>query len=433
MLLKIVHHLSLPLALIFGLLSCTSRIEERIPDERTVRFPNSMALEGDVLVVNATNADGKYNYGRLITLDAKAIKTLTGADAKSLPWSKVVTSDALAPLDVGAVVMTKGAITFTDRRHGKLFSVPIEKLLASKDPFVEVQKISGAESLSFFEDGPEQDINGLTIIKTGDDEDIFLASSLSSDALELVRLTKNPQLSLKKVKHLSGLDLLKLKIDAKDLEKHVRKYKKDQKPRVITKAMFATSIGDEASKVYLLLELHRQKNLFAKSPRALFLVSIKVSDLLADAPITKVDVLDLKKSFNIHGGRDLFIDETAGLALVLATNPSGLFKIDLKNKSILETASTCSDAAGIAVNKDLDLVVIPCSKEDRLMSFFWSDMGIKATSDVVGRAPAYALIDKERKLIYCSYYHDGRVAIFDENLKYLGHLFDKAQGEGLRP
>lgn len=401
--------------------SCTSPESEKIPPEQVMHYPYGLSLKDNILAISSTSTDGKYSHGRLVTVDAKAIKAIVSGNEPAMPidWSKVVLTNVLTPLDVGKIVISKNAITFAERQQGSIISIPADSGgTLCKDPFMRAEKCPDSTRLSFFESAPEQDTFGLEPLSLSDDKDTFLVSYLSFDGIDVVSLDKTGDRAMGKVRHFSGADLLRANLDAKAL----------QKRRAVTKAMAVSFLNDSAkSKVYLLLELHYEKNLLLNSPRSLHLLSIKVSDLLADnLELSKIESLDLTKTFNILGVRDLFIDEAKEQAVLLATSPASLFKIDLAKKTVIKTNTVCVNAASMAVNKAKDLVVVPCSSDEQLMSFSLSGLDTKSSSDMVGRLPSYAVIDEANELVYCSFYVDGTVGIFDLKLKYLGHLFNKA-------
>lgn len=403
---------SFTLVLLLWMPSCAP-VESRTPGAETMQFPYSMSLFGNRLVVSATSTDGRYDQGRLVAIDTTAIKTKL--DGKEIPWSKVVVSNILTPRNVGKIIISKNAITFTERQKGTLLSIPAASGTFINDPFLPAEKVPGIATLSFFNGEAEQDTSGLLALKETDTKDTFLVSYLSSDRIDVVELDKGVKLSLNSVRHFFGKSILKFYAEPKDLKNR----------RVVTKAMAMTNQGDE-SRVYFLFELHYEKSTLLKNSKAVMLVVVKLSDLLA-GPLEKpmVKIFNLKKELNIFGARDLFVDEKLDQALILASNPQALYKIDLKDGRLLKMNSVCAKASTMAVSTKLDLVVIPCVKDDQVMSYSYSRIDALDTSDVVGRSPVYAVIDESNGLIYCSYYLDGMVAIFDRNLNYQGHFFDR--------
>lgn len=412
------------LGMLLTLSACSIR-EERFPSEQVMHYPYSLSLLGDTLMVSATSTDGKYDHGRLLSLNTDKIKNeLNGTKKDPLPWGLVVETNVLSPIDTGKIVMTENAVTFTERQRGSLLALPMGALgPLCNDKNLRAEKCPNAATLNFFTDDAEQDTFGLMAIKTSKDEDTFLVTYLSSARIDIVSLNKQQsKLSLKKVRNFSGLELLKTRLADKNLAKR----------RAVTKAMSISFINTPDAKAYFLFELHQENNLLLKSPKVIYLASIGIKDL-EDEKFSNatVEVMDLKEKFNIIGARDLYIDQAKNQLLLLATNPAGLFRIDLAKKSLITTNPVCSNADSMAVNPNLGLIVIPCMKDNRLQSYSFENLKLLNTSDFDGRFPASALIDEKHRLIYSSFFLDGIVGIFDLNLNFLGHLFNRAPLERL--
>jgi hypothetical protein len=92
---------------------------------------------------------------------------------------------------------------------------------------------------------------------------------------------------------------------------------------------------------------------------------------------------------------------------------------------VMEVGAVCTGATSMAVDPSSDTLVIPCFADNRVAAFSMDSLNVKAMSKVIGRGPTFVLIDKTTGYFFCTL-SDGTVAILDDKLNYLGHLFDKA-------
>lgn len=396
-----------------GMISCTSQPDGRIPPERTVHFPFALALKEKTLLLATNSSDGKYDFGRLLSLNTTAIKSAIDAKNKTAlkDFKTVVTSNLLIPGEVSEFSFSDKFIAFASRETNSVISLPVTAgTQKCNKPFEQAEACPNARSIKLSENDPF----ALASISEGASEEFIMASYLSSSRLELLKITAN---ALKIEKNFDAAEWLRLGGDMPSSR------------RVITKKIFVTRKNDPAqARAHFLFEQHLNLVATLVKPRSSFLVSIKVSDLLGSAAITKsmIESISLGDNFSILGAQDVYIDESLNEAVILGRIPEALFRIDLSTKSVIATNVVCTGATSIAVNKDLDLIVVPCFKDNRLKSYSLSTLEPKGSSMVIGRGPVFAVIDQDNKLIYCSLNTDGTVVVLDLLLNDLGEIFNRA-------
>lgn len=381
--------------------------------EKVVHYPFSLALHGSTLLVGSTAADGKYNAGRLIGLNTGTIKAaIDNRDFDALKnWNKIVTNNVMIPPSVGPISFSERLILFTSRGENKLLSLPVKHdALACNKPMSYVESCEGVKSIHLSESDPYS----FAEIQQSAKENTIALSYLTSSRLDILKIN---QQGITLRKHFDMADWLRSKKALHELR------------RVITKKVFVTHKHDPANAtVYFLLEHHLKDFPFFTKPRLSHVLSVKVSDLLADEPLheSKIDLIELTERFNLIGVQDLYVDEVQNEAIVLGRMPEALYKIDLGKKSLVKTSVVCTESTTMAVNNNLDLIVVPCFKDNRVQAYSLSQLELTRSSTVIGRGPAFAAIDEKNKLVYCSLNLDGTVVVLDLMLNQLAEIFDKA-------
>lgn len=402
-----------------SLWSCTSKPDERLPDERVMHFPNAMAQNGRYLAVGSSAADGKYHFGRMAVLDTSAIKRIITNDEPHEPiaWGSVVTSNFLIPQETGQIYFSDSFTVMASRENNKLIAIPVSNG-ASKcnGTHSKAESCDSASSLELFAYDPFAILN----LEDKPSEENLLVSYLSSDQIDLLKLEKaKGKNALSFHKSFNAIDWLRGKVEA-DVVKN---------QRLITRKL-AVSFKNDAnrSKAYFLLEQHPQKFTTPTRPKASYIVAIKASDLVGNNVISepKVELWNLQDLASISGVQDFYIDEVKNEAYVLSRVPEALYKLDLSARSIIEVASVCTGATSFAVNPTDDQIVMPCFMDNRVASFSMTTLHAKATSKILGRGPSFVVIDASNGLIYCTFSNEGILAILDAKLNLLGHIFDKA-------
>lgn len=397
---------SLVMALLF-FMACTSPQEVRIPNEEVMHFPYSMALMGNTLVVASASSDKKYDFGRLVSLDTNAIKkaVLSTGEKAPIPWNSVVKSNFLIPQDASELSFSKNYLTFANRENSQLIAVPLKNgTPVCNDPFMRADACEGARTLTL----PEYDPFSVVIIESNDKEEFILVSYLSSDRIDLIHNDKAQNaMSIKKSFRASEWLSAKLKTDAL------------KNRRVITRKMRTTE-----TKAYFLFEQHPKKTNAPVRPKGAMLAAIKTNDLQQGNDKT-IEFWNLS-DFYIDGAQDFYIDEASNVAYILGRVPEALYRIDLAQKTLIDTKVLCRGASIMAVSAAKDMIVTPCAADNRLASFSLSSLELKGSSNIMGRGPSYVVIDEVNDLIYCSFTIGGFVAIFNNKLELLGHVFDKA-------
>jgi len=377
-----------------------------------MHFPFAMAINGQTLLLSSQDSDGKYDYGRLVAFDTKEIKQ----DIKNLSqkWEQLVKSNVLIPPDIG-LISFEDYIIFASRADNRLYLTP--KPLCN-EPFEVISKCPDTATLDLGHNDPY----ALAVLEKKTERDIILASYLSSGHLDLIEYNKKPKKpALKALKSLNIQDWLG------------EKYKGD---------FFTKKVSVAQANLYILVErkpskefiddLTKRKVSFKlatlrKNTGAL-LLKIKVDDLLNKNKITDADIkiFNLQEDFGISLAQDFYIDKNDEIAVILARSPESLIKIKLDSEKILDTQLLCRGASLMAVSQDLDRIVVPCFSDNRVISLTLSSLAIVAASDFHGRGPAFALIDEDHKKVFVSFNIEGKVGVFDFDLKYLGELFEPA-------
>jgi hypothetical protein len=412
------------IALIFSVIfstsfiACISKREARIPNEKVMHYPFTMAQNSKFLVVSASSADQKYDFGRLVTLDTEVIRDLidNGESIEPMSWDKVIVSNVLISQDAGEISFTDNFIAFANRENSRLVALPVNGGFSACN-FINnsAETCPGANVLQLLPDNPFS----LANIYQTDQKEMLAISYLSSDQIDIVEIKKAPTKGVMNIisSH-KALDWLKAKLD-----RNVIKNK-----NAIVRKIYINKTSDLDSKAYFLIELYRQKDSLNIKPKGAFIFAVTVGDLLSGnvIPDTKIEFWNLLDRYSIASALDLFIDKDLNEAYILGHIPEILVKIDLKNDFLMKTSALCTGATSMAIDKEQDLLVVPCFQDDRVAAYTMSSMVLKTTSDVIGRGPAYVVIDKAAKLIYCTFSDDGTLVVFNNNLKYLGHIFDKA-------
>jgi hypothetical protein len=112
---------------IFSFLACTSRPEMRLPPEQVMHYPFTMALNNQTLMVSATSADGKYDFGRLVTINTDSIKRAIDNHDNSNPidWKAIVTGNVLIPKWAGEISFSSDFLVFSDAENQEIISLPV--------------------------------------------------------------------------------------------------------------------------------------------------------------------------------------------------------------------------------------------------------------------------------------------------------------------
>lgn len=408
-------------ALIFAgvnFLSCTSKDDARIPDETVMHFPYSMALSGKYLATASTAADGKYDVGRLVIMDTSSIKSAASGGARTpISWQQVVVSNILVPQDIGEILFVDDYLAFASRQNSKLVAMPVKNgILPCSGADAYATSCDQASTVDLPELDPFTVVNAFS-----DSRELkFLVSYLSADRIDVMRIDKTKTSNfLEKGRELNGLALLSLKINADNL--------RDQ--RIITKKIQVTFKNDlTQSKTYFLFERHPARSQGITRPKAIYLVSIDTRNVMADSAIDQsmIEVWDLSEIGSISGAVDFFVDEKSSFLYVLSNVPETLYKLDLTQRNIVETSVVCTAATMMAVDSADDTIAIPCYKDNRLITYSLSTLQLKTASHVIGRGPAYTVIDPVNEFFYTTLIDDGILAIFNKKLEKLGHIFKKA-------
>lgn len=409
------------MALLAGLVSCTSKLDERIPSQNTMHFPLMMAKNNKYLAVTSTSSDGKYDFGRLVILDTDKISQITRSQEPKFPmvWEKVVLNNLLIPKDVSGISFTDNSLTFADRENNELLSLPVARHnISCNAPDKRAEQCHGARLLKL----SDYDPFSISTISEQPSSELILASYLSSDRIDMIETKKNTADPISIRKSFKVKDWVNSKI---------HREKNDQR-RYITKKIYITNKSDQSrSKAYFLVEQHLNKASLYSNPKASFLISIKVTDLINQATIDKstIELSDLREQFGIAGSQDLYVDETTEQAYILAKTPEILVKIDLSTNSLIESVMVCRGATSMTVGSNN--LWVPCIEDDRIAMYARSPLDIITSSRIVARGPAFIVYDEPNHLLYCSFTYDGIVGVFNDQLEYLGHIFDKAPSNSL--
>jgi len=403
-----------------GFLGCTANLTVNIPPEQVMHYPFSMALEGKTLAIGSASLDKEYDFGRLVTVNTNTVKQVIDGKNKKDPidWNKVITSNILIPPKISLISFVKGYISFASGYDSELLVLPIRNgAFTCADPSMNAASCPGAKTLTL----PALDPYSITELAGGSSaEKMLLVSYLSSDRIDIVKLGAQSSLDDMTIKKSFFVkeDGLGHKLDVAVLKNQ----------RIITRKVGISTKDDGAeSKAYFLVEQHGTTVNVLTKAKAAYLIAIKVSDLLAPKiSDSMIELWQLSDLFGISGVQDFFVDENQKVAYVLARIPETIYKIDLTQSSLLESKVACTGAAMMAANKDKGFIVVPCFLDNRVAAFSMASLELTAVSKVIPRGPAFALVDGENSLIYCSFSTGGFVGILDEKLNMLGHLFNKA-------
>lgn len=382
-----------------------------------MHFPSTLTLSADgrTAFVAAHDSDGKYDLGRLVTLNTTAIKTaIDGSGEKTpLPWPSVIETNNLIAPDISPIHLSDNFAVFASRQNNQLVALPISSGKPSCNrPFEDVSSCPHAASYALSEIDPFAMAN----LKSDRVYDTTAVSYLSSDRIDLFSIESG---SIKSLKSLWATSWLLAKLPKKDLAKR----------RVITKKIVVSFKNDVSrSKTYFLLETHPRKSVGIAKAKALYVVAISTEALLAQESITEsmIEIWDLQTQFSIASAVDFFIDEAHHHAYLLSRMPEALFKIDLGKRELLDTAIVCRGATSISFNMAENMMVVPCFSDNRLASYSLKPLRHLTTSSFIGRGPSNCVIDAAHKLIYCTFYLEGTLRVFDFRFDYLGHVFQKA-------
>lgn len=403
--------------LCFGMLACTGKPEVNIPDENVMHYPHAMALNGRYLSVSSADFDGKYNFARLVIIDTDSVKRKIDAKEKNNPfaWNDVVKSNMLTDRSIGDLSFSDRFIVFTSRDVNQMTTVAVTNgQLACTDPMQKPSKCASARRITL----PESDPFSRVTIKKSASEDLNVVSYTSSDRIDLVQ-DDGTTLSISHSFHIH------------DWMSHVNNADDLKKQRFVTRKMQVVYGNDPArAKVYFLVEQHRKKYQLNSKPKAVFILAVNVARLIVDNKLAATDLSswNLLSIASLASAQDFFVNEKQNEEIiVLGRMPEMIYKIDTRRNFLADSKVLCRGTTLMAVDVDQDLIVVPCSADNRVAAFSARTLELKALSPVLGRGPSVAVIDHPHRLIYCSFGEEGFVAVLDdEKLNYLGHIFDKA-------
>lgn len=392
--------------------SCTSKPEERFPDDEVMHFPTSMTLHNSFLAISSSSADGKYHAGRLMVIDTSIVKEIIESKGSLEPISlkKIVRTNFMIPEESGEIYFSSDFLITAGRKNSEMVAVSVkDDLPQCNKPRSLLKDCKNAQSITL----PNYDPHALVNVVNNSLEEQILGSYLSSDRIDMIKIEKgNNAISITKSLHAN--QFLKPKLKANALKNQ----------RIITRKMQLVKASDE--KIYFLFEQHSQRTQAPTKPRGTFLVAIKTSELIASSAPEQVEIWNLNELASIAGAQDFFVDEAKREAYVLARVPEAIYKLNLANASIMDVGSVCTGATSMALDPDEDRIVIPCVLDNRLIALSMKDLTIKGTSKVLGRGPSSVVIDKTTGYIFSTISGDGIVAIVDDKLNYIGRIFEKA-------
>lgn len=405
--------LSVMALIVIGTMNCTSQPVEIRPGEQVMPYPSYMTLKNDTLVVNAINADGRYSFGRLVAINTSALdKALEGDGPKNpLPWASVVTSNTLIPTAAGMMSLD-GALLFASSGNNRLYKMALtDKGFACNEPQASIDECGEASSFSL----SDLDPLAVQIISSDASEEIVAVSYASSSRIDLISF--GPGAPMKSKKQLDATNFIRPKIKDKISSDEI----------VITK-----KIQVEGSLAYFLLERQIRAGSARQAHNGAYIAAIPVADLVNNAkvPDASITLWNLKSAYSMTGVHDFFIDQAEEVAYILGRSPEALFKINLKTSVLVDMAPACMSASSLAVSKTKNRIVMPCFSDNRIASFTMTPLAPDITSSIHGQGPIYAVIDESKNYIYVSFFGDGRLAIFDDQLKYLGHIFEPVSSNG---
>lgn len=388
------------------LLSCTTPFSQNLPDAEVLPYPFHMVQKDQTLIINSTNADGRYSFGRLMAINTEALDNYLKSDKPKSPIAakEVVRANTLIPSAVGTMAVGNDLV-FASGETNLLYKVALTNNgFSCARPNQSIAACSGVTSIALSGMDPLM----INTFKGSASEEIIVVAFASSNDIDLIRSTKE---GLSKIKHINTLEMVNKKLSEKIPEDEFIIIKK---------------IQVEEDKIYVLLE-HEFKSLTTRlTPKASFLMSVSVSDFLNKEKLDAemLSLWNLRELFSISAVHDSFIDGTT--AYVLGKSPEALFKIDLSHKLILDTATGCMSASSLSVSKSMNRIITPCFGDNRVASFSMSPLVLEFSTPVLGQGPIYALIDESKKYIYVSFFKEGKLVILDESLRYLGHIFEPA-------
>lgn len=376
------------LFLVLWLVSCGSSPDARYAPRDVMHFPFALKKLKSNLIAASTSTDGKYDHGRLVSLNIE-----------DNPIDYTIESNVLIPKDVSLIDNDENNLYMTFRSTNELISLPLkddkftcgnEETLLYKCPGVKKIQLERNDPYSF-------------VIH---DEKILL-SYLSSSEINII-----DSKTLKVEKKFDALEWLQQKLDKKFAEE-----------KVVTKKIF---ISDH--QVYFLFDLYPSKGAESTvSPSKSYIVRTSLNELLNADEIKDSDISlwDLYEQYGISSSADIYVKDK--LAYVLTKAPEALHKIDLEKKSLLQAAIVCAGVSSMAVDEESDLIAIPCFNDNKVASFSMSSLKGKAVSKDLGRGPSFVAIDSSKKEIYVAVSNDGIVVILNlETLESKSHIFNKA-------
>lgn len=391
---------------IFGplfLLSCATPPKQQVPDDSVLPFPFHMVQKDNFLFINGTNADAHYGFGRLMAINTDALDAYLKSDKKKnpIPASEVVRSNTLIP--GGASMMSvANDVLMASSVSNKFYKLPLRtEGLSCNKPGVSIDHCPEVKSLPLSGTDPLR----VNTLKTSATETIVALAYAASSYIDLISVKAE---ALTKIKAINMLDVLN----------------RASKKIPVDELVVVKKIQIEGDKIYLLVE-QQFKSLTARfKEKNSFLVSMVLEDFLNKETLSADDisVWDLKDLFFITGVHDSFIDQNT--AYILAKSPEALFKIDLSRNHILDRATSCMSASSLSVSKSMNRIIMPCFGDNHIASFSMSPLVLELSTPILGQGPIYALIDEVKKYIYVSFFKEGKLMIFDENLRYLGHIFE---------
>lgn len=390
-------------------MACTSEPKLMMPGSQLMPFPTLLNLANEQLIVFGTNADERYGFGKMATIDTRALGTELAAKKLDEPlnYSRLVKSEILIPSfaaastvnqDLFFIAKANGSLNVMPLTNQGLFSCRFEQKSLKDCPQAKAIKLPDYDPLTFFI------------------EDQHILFSYWDSSYVDVALYQNGNLSWQNKIDLAQLISKKFNLSLSQHEIVIaKKIVKDAKNNII----------------YFLAERRVRPKISAQRiPNGVFLLGINVADLYREKIEDAHDSsLNLGQSFNIVGADDFAFGDM-GQVLVLASKPAAIFKINMANNTLIESSTVCRMAANMSVSLTNNQIVLPCFQENKLASFTITPLAPDISSGIYGQAPAFTLIDESKNYVYASYFVDGRVLVFDLKLNYLGHVFKKTPLNG---
>jgi hypothetical protein len=392
------------LVFLFG---CTSKPLERIPSEKTLHFPFTMAMAGSYIIAGSSSADNKDSFGRMILLDSDAVKAQL-AQSSQLDWNTVVKANALIKRDLSEIVVAGGDnIFFATREANDLHGLKINQSNGFGCASIDSQ-VSDCHNASHYSLDKQDPFSMLTFTKSG--QTYLLISYLTSDDLDLLQFdtTQSPPV-FKKLKSFYARDFVK-----EPLGQYLA-----SDDHLITRKLFMDKANDGS--IFMLLEHYENNKKASESSIGAYLVELSSGDLLAAKTKPASTFYDLKTQFALYAAHDFFVDTNKN-AYVLGRVPEILFKIDLAKKSLIKRTAVCAEASMMAYSSTENLIVVPCFQDNRVTAYTASELKLLRNVGPFARGPVFALIDDVRKLIYVSLNLSDTIGIFDLKLNVKGFL-----------